>query len=450
MKTNRRRTASEGDAYKMSNDDLSNGDTMLGLQKSQNTGNNAKKPGFMEKLFGNQVDRPQKSPFTDCFGFEIRPRVLLAATVYHNTATNLWITTINTNQRGVAKNPLTANKYLKAFSFKTEPEAREAAIANAPPKMVNFSESPSCFICKGNFAVFRRAVHCRNCGVCVCSACSTTWPAKMIPSTYNLKNESQVKICTSCNALSTSFKKALLDGDLEEAFALYGTGNINLRTPFAAPNKHDEMMYPIHCAVEGGNLNLLRWLIDDHFCPIQIHSTKWNKRGSEEVPVVTSCGRSVLDIALENSRLDILRYLVVERGVRIFESKDLRSALHCLEIALIAMPKPARDAVPRPPKPITRWEQASLEGDSEPSSLGVDDPLFDNKSSNRSRRSVKRTSESTSSSKSKDVCILCYDRKINCVATPCGHQVCCLSCSKHLSTCPVCNSQSSFIKIYRP
>ena len=50
----------------------------------------------------------------------------------------------------------------------------------------------------------------------------------MIPDTYNLKKESQVKICKSCNFLSGAFKKALVDGDYEEAVALYGSGNVNL------------------------------------------------------------------------------------------------------------------------------------------------------------------------------------------------------------------------------
>jgi hypothetical protein len=303
----------------------------------------------------------------------MRPRVLLAATVYHNTATNLWITTINTNQRGVAKNSALANKYLKAFSFSTENEARESAIANAPAKMIPFSECANCFVCNGKFAVFRRASHCRNCGVCVCTSCSVTWPSRMIPDTYNLKNEANVKVCNSCNTLSLAFKQALVVGDYEEAVALYGTGNVNLRTPFPVASKKDEVMHPIHCAVEGGSPDIVRWLIDYHFCPVKLVRTGSKKaKQSPDVLIQTSRGRSVLSIAIGRLKVDILRYLVVECGVSIFEAKDLQTSLRALEASLMALPRTAEHGIPRTPAGA-RWDKAHFDDVSEPSSLGEDE-----------------------------------------------------------------------------
>lgn len=332
---------------------------------------------FMERLFGDQKikkSRPDSAGFPE----NARPRTLLAATVYHNTATNLWITTINTNQRGVAKNPTLANKYLKAFSFSSEREARESAIANAPPKMIDFKESPNCFSCSGKFAVFRRASHCRNCGVCICTGCSTMWPSKMIPETYNLKNETFVKVCKSCDTLSTKFKQALLCGDYEQAIAIYGTGNVNLRTPFPVKNKKDEILYPVHCAVQGGNLDLVRWLIDGHFCPIKLIRTgagKKTKRGIDAL-ILTSKGRSVLTIALERLKVDVMRYLVVECGVSIYESTDLKASLRALEAALTSLP-PTNSSRPFMEETfgMARWDRASFDEMSEPSSLGVDEEL---------------------------------------------------------------------------
>lgn len=425
------------------------------VDKSMLDKNNVKgrKSGFMEKLFGNFVDKPlSQTVLPGSFQYEIRPRVLLAATVYHNTATNLWITTINTNQRGVARDPKTANRYLKAFSFPTEREARESAIANAPPKMVPFNESPHCFVCKGKFAVFRRASHCRNCGVCICSSCSTSWSAKMIPDTYNLKKEANVKVCLSCNSLSSSFKKALLAGDYEEAVALYGTGNVNLRSPFPVSNKKDEVMHPIHAAVEGGNIDIIRWLIDDHFCPIKLVRTGTGKRGKgADVPISTSKGRSLLSIAIDTVKVDIMRYLVIECGVSIYESVDLNKSLRALEAALIALPANRRErAEPKYELPVsTRWDKASFDDISEPSSLGVDEPLLDENDVGTSSVYSKQ-SRVTRGSRMGDACIICFDRKIDCCATPCGHQMCCCECSRNLSACPVCNTQGEFIKIFRP
>jgi len=422
--------------------------------RSQGQSMKNKRSVLMEKLFGNPVDRPGGSsiPYLDR-GESIHPRILLTATVYHNTATNLWITTINTNQKGVAKNPTTASKYLKAFSFASEREARESAIANAPPKMLPFTENPICFLCNGKFAVFRRAGHCRNCGVCVCNNCSTNWPSRMIPDTYNLKKESTVKICKSCDALSKSFKKSLLTGNYEDAVALYGTGNINLRTPFPVTSKKDEIMYPIHCAVEGGNTNVVRWLMDDHFCPIKLIRTGSGKRAKRgmtgtDVPILTSKGRSVMTIAMSGLKIDILRYLVIERDVSVYEAKDLMSSLRALEAALQAIPPLSQE--PREESPMdARWDDQSFSEGGDGGSLSssfdeeeqesIQDVSVENKS-----KSSKR------SNKNGEACIICYDNTIDCVMTPCGHQMCCLNCSSNLSACPVCNNKGEFIKIFRP
>lgn len=437
--------------------DISFGRTQSATANNPSSEPTKKRSHIMEKLFGDQVSNDAKQAYLPRSNSVValnsasshqpernHSRILLAATVYHNTATNLWIATINTNQKGVAKNPAKASRYLKAFSFSTEKEARESAIANAPPKMMKFSENSCCFICKGKFAVFRRACHCRNCGVCICSACSTTWSAKVLPETYNLKNESQVKVCKSCNFLSGAFKKALLEGDYEEAIALYGSGNINLRTPFPQfLNKKEEVMHPIHCAVEGGNLSIVRWLMEDHYCPVKVIRTgggvkKIRKGGCQDYPILTSKNRSVLTIAMDNLHVKVLRYLVVDCGFSIYESKDLKSSLRALDAVLNELPSCLGEN--RGDDFTHRWDDAVFdEGTSVASSLGADMTF---RGSDYDESTINRTDA--------DTCIVCCDNTINCVITPCGHQVCCLSCSKNLSTCPVCNNRGEFIKIYRP
>jgi len=437
-------------------------DISFGRTQSAATSNSSfeptkKRSQIMEKLFGDQVSNDAKQAYLPRSNSSTalhsvswqqpernHSRILLTATVYHNTATSLWIATINTNQKGVAKNPTKASRYLKAFSFSTEKEARESAIANAPPKMMKFNDNSVCFICKGKFAVFRRACHCRNCGVCVCNACSASWPAKAIPETYNLKKESQVKVCKSCNFLSSAFKKALLEGDYEEAIAVYGSGNINLRTPFPQfSNKKEEVMYPIHCAVEGGNLSIVRWLMEDHFCPVKVIRTgggvkKAKKAGSQDYPILTSKNRSVLTIAMDSIHVNVLRYLVVDSAFSIYEAKDLKGSLRALEVVLNALPSSLGEY--RSDDFAHRWDDAVFdEGTSVASSLGADATFPGSE-----------YDESTNNHTDADACIICCDNTIDCVITPCGHQVCCLTCSKNLSTCPVCNSRGEFIKIYRP
>mmetsp|Transcript_20809 Transcript_20809/g.51598 ORF Transcript_20809/g.51598 Transcript_20809/m.51598 type:complete len:749 (-) Transcript_20809:211-2457(-) len=436
--------------------DISFGRTQSAAANKSSLESPKKRSQIMEKFFGDQVSNDatglrcvstQKSEL-------IHSRILLTATVYHNTATNLWIATINTNQKGVAKNPTKASRYLKAFSFSTEKEARESAIANAPPKMLRFDDHSTCHVCKGKFAVFRRACHCRNCGVCICSACSTSWPAKAIPETYNLKKESQVKVCKSCNFLSSAFKKALLEGDYEEAIAVYGSGNINLRTPFPqfSNKKKEEVMYPIHCAVEGGNLSIVRWLMEDHFCPVKVIRTgggskKSKKGGDQDYPILTSKSRSVLTIAMDNVHVHVLRYLVVDNGFSIYESKDLKGSLRALEAVLAALPSGMGEY--RSDGFSHRWDDAVYEeGLSVASSLGADGTF---PGSEYDESSISRLSfRSSVNHNDADACIICCENKIDCVITPCGHQVNCLSCSKNLKACPVCNNRGEFIKVYRP
>ena len=392
------------------------------------------KRNVMGRIFGEQSKK------NGGFGDQIRSRVLLAATVYHNSATGLWITTINTNQKGVARDPKLANKYLKAFSFPTEEEARESAIANAPPKMMPFKETTQCTVCRGPFTMFKRASHCRNCGVCICKDCTVQWPSKMLPDTYNLKHETQVKVCSSCNTISSAFRRSLLRGDFQGAVALYGTGNVNLRTPFPPTDKKEEIMWPIHCAVEGGNIDIFRWLVDDHFCPITTVSSgaKKPRRGAPETLIPTSTGRNVLGMAIGKLKVDFMQYLVVDRGVSIYECSDLEASLRALEATLTALPRvearqPAGDANQ------TRWDDRSYRDDmSIPSTIGID------------TASVGGQSTKSAKTKGSSECIICFERRINCVATPCGHQVCCLECSTSLSSCPVCNHKGDFIKIYRP
>ena len=170
----------------------------------------------------------------DSLTASVLPRTLLPSSVIYSEATTSWVATVNTNQKALDCNDVEeSSKALRAFSVPTKKQAICLARAWAPPRMHPFGSNPQCFICEAQFAVFRRACHCRNCGVCVCNSCSLQWPAKMLPATYNIKKEGTVNICKACDWLCSAFRLALLDGNYDKAIALFETGNINLTTPFA-------------------------------------------------------------------------------------------------------------------------------------------------------------------------------------------------------------------------
>jgi hypothetical protein len=83
-------------------------------------------------------------------------------------------------------------------------------------------------------------------------------------------------------------------------------------------------MYPIHLATVGGNLKLVRWLISERFCPLEmIDSKKKVKNQVVYSPVLTSKGKSALELALVHQGLDIVHFLVVERGMSMFYQKNI-------------------------------------------------------------------------------------------------------------------------------
>lgn len=98
----------------------------------------------------------------------------------------------------------------------------------------------------------------------------------------------------------------------------------------------------MHCAVLGGSLSLLKWLVEDHYCPLRSVRVGGRRRdsGDSYTPILTSRGRSVLGIALEKGNLEIIRYLVVEKSMALADVKNLslEIAITTLEAALHLIP----------------------------------------------------------------------------------------------------------------
>jgi hypothetical protein len=164
----------------------------------------------------------------------------------------------------------------------------------------------------------------------------------MLPATYNIKKENFFNVCKACDMLSSSFRLALLQGDFDKAIALHSTGNINLTVPFA--NVKGELFYPVHCAVLGGNLKLLKWLVDEHCCPlrsIRVSSGRQKDTSGSYTPILTSKGRSLLAIALGNRNIGIVRYLVVDKKMMLWAERDISSEvlIQNLDLVLRILPE---------------------------------------------------------------------------------------------------------------
>ena len=396
---------------------------------------------YAERIFGDR--RPNE------VGAEINPedystRALLPNEVFFNGHTKLWVVTLHTDQKALDRgDSATAVKSMQAYSFRTEAKAREAVLAMATPRMKDFDDHSSCFDCGGKFAFFRRACHCRNCGVCICKIdCSVQWSRQSMPHTYNTKDENIMNVCRSCHQLSILFRDALLSGDEEKVQELYRTGNINLRSPFA--HVKGEVLYPIHCAVLGGNLKLIKWLVDIKCVPLRKSSKKSRRKGPRDGTLTTSKGKTILELAIISNNIDVVRYLVCDKNISILSYRDLSSALITLESAL---------------KRITLLSNGTgdLEsGDDMVGAESLDDRIVsetmddhsDENEENNAEMDRKVLSDSTRSDD--DGCIICCNNPIDCVTIPCGHQFCCLKCAAELTDCPLCCTKSTFLRTFKP
>jgi hypothetical protein len=191
--------------------------------------------------------------------------------------------------------------------------------------------------------------------------------------------------------------------------------------------------------------------MDDHFTPFKVvrkSNTKLKKKrdSPKDTPILTSKGRSVLSIAMSGLNVDILRYLVVDKEVSVYDMKDLKTSLHALEAVLLALPRTA-DGIRHTGSEIVvpRWDNDNYSDNDDCSSLGDDQSLPSLPGAEKPKSGSSHAGDSLT-----DACIICYANAIDCVITPCGHQICCIECIANMQTCPVCNVDCGFIRIFRP
>lgn len=259
--------------------------------------------------------------------------------------------------------------------------------------------------------------------------------------------------------------------------------------------------------------------------------------------ISTSYGRTIIDIALDHKRIEVLKYLVGQKNISISESKgDKNNATYAtLEVLLktqmnqnlstefsvdtpvqaqrsphrsprtpkfkqnvvkinnLAQVSPTKESsfsfnTPPPkyrrqPPPLSHRPQALCRTRKLPGNSNSHRPINSRQMNDKTTRkdntghSTRRylengipsynidvaASEQVRRDKSdlecdgqsfddeesvattiEDECIICCDQAIDCVFTPCGHQVSCLKCSKHLTNCPICCNKATVVRIFRP
>ena len=194
--------------------------------------------------------------------------------------------------------------------------------ANVPPQWSGLGDPSICCICQQPSSKRRRTHHCRNCGYFVCTLCSSkAWPASMVPPSYHNKERS-VRVCDTCNYLMETFAGALRAGDVHTALAAYGTGNVNLHCPLTV---FKDGNYPVHCAAQGGNTDLMRWLVGPCMCCVKLPNG---------TSLLNSNGQSVLAVAAQYGNLSVMKMLVQEAGMLVTDISAIDDLLRGLHAAL--------------------------------------------------------------------------------------------------------------------
>jgi len=169
----------------------------------------------------------------------------------------------------------------------------------------------------------------------------------------------------------------------------------------------------------GGSLELVRWLVEIHLCPLSvIRSPK-----GQLLSVQTSANRTLMDLAMAGKpKFEILRYLV-RKGLSIHDAKDSSLAPKTLE----AMLKAGLSPEPRNDPSNSASGIALIEED-----VNMIDASYDD------------------STTMEDLCALCCEKTMtDCVLIPCGHQCCCAECGQQIKNCPICKVDCSVLRVFR-
>ena len=91
--------------------------------------------------------------------------------------------------------------------------------------------------------------------------------------------------------------------------------------------------FPIHCAVMGGNLDLVKWLVEVQDCPISVRT---DPKSEMLLSVQTSKSRTLVDLAMTGRpKIDILGYLI-GKNLSVLDTKDPTLAPKTLQTLMSA------------------------------------------------------------------------------------------------------------------
>lgn len=218
--------------------------------------------------------------------------------------------------------------------------------------------------------------------------------------------------------------------------------------------------FPIHCAVLGGNVDLVKWLVEVQMCPISAVIQGEGTNGKIMKSLQTSESRTLLDLAMtgRKPKLDILMFLI-QKGLSIDDVKDTTLASKTLQIILKTGKIASRNLIQIPTTSVNNNNNNNMLI----LMLNEDNNIDNNNSSIHNQTNAVVMDDTDNNIHNvcsypidesaiiieENFCTLCCEKPMDCVLVPCGHQLCCSTCGTHLGKCPICNVNCTVLRIYR-
>jgi hypothetical protein len=211
---------------------------------------------------------------------------------------------------------------------------------------------------------------------------------------------------------------------------------------------------------------MFKILVEEQKCPLYFY------KSGMSLPYTTSEGQSVLAIAAQFKRYDIVQYLVVQKHVPMTQVSDLTTlqalAEHFVKNATAGLKRDGPDQPPAstleyavaasaPPLLVTpEWERHfdpntnlhylynTLTGET----------MWEEETTTRDSSDVNNTGKrgggggGDGGGGDENECVVCFDKPINSVFVACGHVVCCFECGTTCTACPICRQQSKVVKTF--
>ena len=253
---------------------------------------------------------------------------------------------------------------------------------------------------------------CPRCAAC--SACADIfWPSDCLSADFNRKKERTLRICRPCNVSYITFRAHLEKGHLSGALEVFRCGRVRtVSHPFGCSPA--DGAYAIHCAAAGGNVELVRWLVESMSVPVNVTDK------SKNLPI---------RVAAKFNRGEAMRYLIQHCAQTVVSITDVKMLQSLLLNTMLCVQSPLPETFGVFPGHSTTAAATATATMTSPPSIAPAAPPSATATAPSSQPQPPQQSR---------LCASCYNEPALCKVQPCGHSSMCYRCASNQAACVAC------------